>query len=783
WKMPEFNVPETTEPTLIDESSFATLFPTYREKYLRDSWSTVTKALEPHVSTSPTRSGTPVDWNDQGVICVLDVVHGSMSVRTTRKTFDPSMILKARDLIKLLARGVSANQALKILEDGIACDIIKLGGMVSSHERFVKRRQRIVGPEGSTLKAIELLTGCYILIEGATVSVMGPYNSLPEVRRIVTDCMKNIHPIYRIKELMIRRELAKDPKLANESWDRFLPKFKKRHILTSERNAKRDADDKDADSDDGAVQPNTDSARPKEKKVYTPFPPPPQPRKIDIEMETGEYWMKDREKTDKARTEKMLKQIATRSQRKAEKESAFKPPEEAVEDIAEARVQKRKAEREALSFHRPLSSLRRSYSDPMASTDMWQAPVGNHFVSIGPALQAALDALDGNSHSGTATEYHSFRYNFRPESLDTTKPGRIDSIEAKNDGSVSFRLEHSSTQGEDRHAFAGIQSPPKDFECVLVYDEATGAFTLEKLDSCINLKYDRAASKNANGRTLSPVDDSPTSGATLSSSSPPTPPNPTYTSFENVQINGLDLEVDEHSVAVAKPPPPAAPARSRMSGKSLAVVNPPPAPAKGKKRSRDAAEPSGSKQSSRPAKRPTPPPVPAPAPVPLSLPQPKRLPTPPTGHRSPDTFTPISNGFKFESDDDEPSASAPPPPKTLSKGFTLEVDENPVPSHRPFSEGFVEVIPETNMDTMFDRFDDADGDGEGEEEDGEFDVGDAEGDGEDDEDDEDEFGQELVEAFNQPPSSGSKVPMSLNAFAGGMDDDDESDETSEEESD
>ena len=97
WIVEEFK-PEHNPNGMIDESSFSCLFPQYREKYIKEIWPLVKNELKKFK-----------------ILGELNLIQGSISVKTTKTTWDPYSIIRARDLLKLLARSVPFPQAVKIM--------------------------------------------------------------------------------------------------------------------------------------------------------------------------------------------------------------------------------------------------------------------------------------------------------------------------------------------------------------------------------------------------------------------------------------------------------------------------------------------------------------------------------------------------------------------------------------------------------------------------------------------------------------------------------------------
>lgn len=144
--------------------------------------------------------------------------------------------------------------------------------------------------------------------------------------------------------------------------DSHIAEFQKRHLKTSEKTAKKNAanERKDAiresatglDVNPNTIPINSDLNPPapppaKKKKVYTPFPPPQQPSKLDLQMASGEFFLKPREKDAIEKRKREEKQRDKAEEKRAVREEAFiAPPESAAPTVAEKKKKRRREEAE-----------------------------------------------------------------------------------------------------------------------------------------------------------------------------------------------------------------------------------------------------------------------------------------------------------------------------------------------------------------------------------------------------------------------------------------------------
>jgi hypothetical protein len=221
----------------------------------------------------------------------------------------------------------------------------------------------------------------------------------------------------------------------------------------------------------------------------------------------------------------------------------------------------------------------------MATTNnSWMPANGRHSVNIGSSLGRALKARKGAPATKASKipdrDFYSFRYNFKPPSIDSTKPGNIDVKRGKD--STSVTVEHSSSQPGEGHVFVGYEQLAKEMDCVLIYDEETGTFSLEKLDSYMILTYERKTASTLNRP---------------SASASPLPPPPPAPPVSQAPFTDLDLEAqlerdllgleedaegepdDEFEEILPKaPPPPPLPKEEEEEDEEDIFIPPPRVP-------------------------------------------------------------------------------------------------------------------------------------------------------------------------------------------------------------
>jgi len=117
----------------------------------------------------------------------IDSEDGGITIKLAKDQDDPSMLLRAKDLVTAIGRGFASEIAFRLIhnEDSIF-DLIDLRVIFDRSDADIKRiKSRIIGSEGKTRRLIEELTEANVTIYGHTVGIIGNYDEADTARQAV----------------------------------------------------------------------------------------------------------------------------------------------------------------------------------------------------------------------------------------------------------------------------------------------------------------------------------------------------------------------------------------------------------------------------------------------------------------------------------------------------------------------------------------------------------------------------------------------------------------------
>ncbi|MDR0372422.1 MAG: KH domain-containing protein [Nitrososphaerota archaeon] len=155
-------------------------------------------------------------------LCVkLDVdTDGSITLTLLEKAPDPSVLLKAKDVVTAIGRGFTPETACRLIrnEDDIY-DMVDLRLIFGRNESDIKRiKGRIIGTDGKTRKLIEELSEADVVVYGHTIGIIGSFEQADTARNAVQMIIDGCQHQTVYKYLQRKRTEMKKEKL--ELWEK-----------------------------------------------------------------------------------------------------------------------------------------------------------------------------------------------------------------------------------------------------------------------------------------------------------------------------------------------------------------------------------------------------------------------------------------------------------------------------------------------------------------------------------------------------------------------------------
>jgi len=123
---------------------------------------------------------------DLGVKLGIDSKEGLVTVKSdSSEQGDPFTAMR---VVEAIGRGFSPQRAKRLLEEGVAFEVIDLRDFAGRSTNSLERiRGRVIGLKGKSRRVIEELTECHLSVYGRTVAIIGEESEVRLASQAVRD--------------------------------------------------------------------------------------------------------------------------------------------------------------------------------------------------------------------------------------------------------------------------------------------------------------------------------------------------------------------------------------------------------------------------------------------------------------------------------------------------------------------------------------------------------------------------------------------------------------------